>query len=159
MRARRIKLVVLAATVATVAGTALLLRQDDEPVGRLSRADMRAIRTAIVAQTAPLSVFTLRNLRAWPALIQMRRSVRITRVMEDNSSIGITKVHPDGTKERRTTYPSFIVYTVNGQPRVASVIKKDGLWQTDYSWRDDVRTLHNATFPSAAAPPRPALAE
>jgi hypothetical protein len=134
MLARPTKLVVLAAAVTASAAAAFLYLNTSEPVGRISRADMREIQGVIASRLVPWSSFTLRNLRFWPTLIRTRWSLRITRILDDNSSIGRMTIRSDGTTER-SSFPSLIEYKGYGSQGVFPVIRKNGHWQIDDSFR------------------------
>ena len=118
----------LVVAAALVILSALLLPEGSKRTGHLSPRDLGEIRTVIASSLVPWSSLRLSNIRSWPALMRKRWSLRITAVLEDNSSIVRTRIHPDGTVEK-TTYPSLIQYKVNGITGIETVIKKDGHWQ------------------------------
>jgi len=151
MRIRQSTLALLAGAATVAAVIALLPREHRERTGRLSSTDLRQIRAVIASDLVPWGSFTLSNVRSWPTLIHRRRSVRITAVLEDNSCIRRTTIHPDGTVER-TTYPSLIEYSADGcQGIIEPVIKKDGHWEIDGAWQRESVSLDRFNDPAGSS--------
>ena len=128
VRTRSTKLFLLVGAATLVVLIVLLSPEGSERTGHLSSRDLREIQKVIASRIVPWSSFRVSNMRSWPILIRKRWSLRITVVLEDNSSISRTRIDPDGIVTKMT-FPSLIRYKANGLTGIESVIKKDGHWQ------------------------------
>jgi hypothetical protein len=106
--------VALGATVLIVALSLLailVLHEDVQPIGNLSRNDVRQIRAVVRQARAPgLGLFTRANLRRWPDFVLMRLTFRIVGMTED--TWGIVTIHPDGSREVK--HPVSVRFKAHG---------------------------------------------
>jgi hypothetical protein len=126
---RKRVLIALAAAVVLVAlwlVMILLLHDNAQPIGNLSRDDVREIR-AVVRQVRPpgWGLFTRANLRRWPEFVVMRLTFRIVNIRED--TWGIVTIRPDGTREVR--HPVIVSFKAHGYSDTCRVEWKEGRWR------------------------------
>jgi hypothetical protein len=114
--------------LAVVGAVAVLLVQDEvQPIGGLSRSDVLEIRAVVSRAVLPgWRSLTLANLRFWPTLARMRLTFRIVGIREE--AVGTVTIHPDGTEEE-SNHPVTVRCRSHGWPEQNfRVERRNGGW-------------------------------
>jgi hypothetical protein len=136
---RRIRILLLIGTVIAAIGVVVVmglsLNDEVKAVGNYSNADVRAIRGAICHQFADWRWLTWSNRKTWMFIIRFRLTCHVDSITED--TIGITTIHPDGTRVKST--PAMTVnYTAWKGKSSCRVAKENGRWIIRPRWVDEL---------------------
>lgn len=124
---RRIALAALVVLLVLSPVVILLLLDNVQPIGNLSRNDVRRIRAVVRQSRTPgLELYTRANLRRWPEFVLMRLSFRVVDMSED-TSWGMVTTHPDGAREVR--HQVIVRFKAHGDSGTCRVEWEAGRWR------------------------------